>query len=165
MLRLARIAALLALVALPATARAQLPLPSFAVVGGVSHFDLNGTGTTPIGALRVDVPLFVVLAEGSLGVMHPKEDNGSHTYVIPEVQLQYQLLPVLVRPYIGVGAGLFKAVSGPDPRRSDFTASAAVGVRATVPLIGFGLRAEARVRGIGSGFGGSATELTVGVSF
>jgi len=147
------------------SASAQLPLPSFAVVGGVSHFDLSGTGTTAIGALRAEIPLLSLVAEGSFGVMRPKEQDGTRTYIIPEAQLQYQILPILVRPYIGVGGGLFKAVSGPDPHNSDFTASAAVGVRATLPLTGFGLRAEARVRGIGSGFGGSSTELTVGVSF
>jgi hypothetical protein len=160
-----RIATAIALVIAPQSVRAQLPIPSLSIVGGVSQYDLSGTGSTPIGAVRVDVPLFVLLAEGSLGVMRPKEQSGTRTYVIPEVQLQYQLLPMLVRPYIGVGAGVFRAIAGPDPRRSDMTLSAAAGVRATVPLIGFGLRAEARVRGIGSGFSGSATELTVGVSF
>jgi hypothetical protein len=147
------------------SASAQLPIPSLAIVGGVSHFDLNGTGSTPIGALRVDVPLLALVAEGSLGVMRPTENDGTRTYVIPEAQLQYQLLPILVRPYVGVGAGVFKAVSGPDPRRNDLTLSASAGVRATVPLTGFGFRAEARLRGIGSGFGAGAAEFTLGVSF
>jgi hypothetical protein len=150
---------------LPAVARAQLPIPSFAVVGGVSHYDLSGTGTTPIGAVRVDIPLLLFVAEGSLGVMRPKEDVGTRTYIIPEVQLQYQLLPILIRPYIGVGGGLFKAIAGPDPQRSLVTASASAGIRATLPLTGLGFRVEGRVRGIGSGFGSSSAELTFGVSF
>jgi hypothetical protein len=149
----------------PRAAHAQLPVPSLALVGGVSNYDLSGTGSTAFGAVRVDVPLLAVIAEGSLGMMRPKEQDGTRTYVIPEVQLQYQLFPLLVRPYLGVGGGVFKAIAGPDPQRSDFTLSAAAGVRATIPLIGFGVRAEARVRGIGSGFSGSSTELTVGVSF
>jgi hypothetical protein len=154
-----------ALFAAARSLQAQLPIPSLAVVGGVSHYDLSCTGSAPIGALRLDIPLLALVAEGSFGVMHAKEDAGSHTYIIPEAQLQWQILPILVRPYIGVGGGLFKAVSGPDPRRSEFTASASAGVRFSIPLLPVGLRAEARVRGIGSGFGGSATELTVGVSF
>ena len=155
-------------VALLATAHAvhaQLPIPSFAVVGGVSSFDLSGTGTAPIGALRVDVPLLVILAEGSLGVMSANQDTGRRTYVIPEAQLQYQILPIFVRPYLGVGAGWFKALNGPDPHPSELTLSASAGVRFSIPLMPVGLRAEARVRGIGSRFSGSATELTVGVSF
>jgi hypothetical protein len=163
---LARIAGSVGMTLLLASgAAAQLPIPSLGVVGGVSYFDLSGTGTAPIGALRVDIPLLSLVAEGSFGVMRPKEDDGTRTYIIPEAQLQYQLLPILIKPYLGVGGGLFKAVSGPDPHNSDFTLSAAAGIRASLPLTGFGLRAEARVRGIGSGFRGSATELTVGVSF
>jgi hypothetical protein len=146
-------------------AHAQLPIPSFAVVGGVSHFDLSGTGTTAIGAVRVDIPLLMLVAEGSFGVMRPTEDVGTRTYIIPEAQLQYQLFPLLVRPYIGVGGGWFRAVSGADPHRNDLTLSASAGVRFSIPLLPLGLRAEARVRGIGSGFGGSATELTLGASF
>jgi hypothetical protein len=153
------------LAAAPYAANAQLPIPSFAVVGGVSSYDLSGTGTTPIGALRVDLPLFVILAEGSLGVMAPKEDVGRTTYVIPEVQLQYQILPILVRPYIGVGGGLFKGVSGVKSDFSQMTLSAAAGIRATLPLTGLGLRVEGRIRGVGSGFGGSSAELTAGISF
>lgn len=153
------------LLAMAPTARAQLPIPSFAVVGGVSNFDLSGTGTAPIGALRVDIPLLVILAEGSLGVMSAKEDVGRRTYLIPEAQLQYQILPLLVRPYLGVGAGWFTALNGPDPHPSDLTLSASAGVRFSIPLMPVGFRAEARVRGIGSGFKGSATELTLGVSF
>ena len=148
-----------------ASARAQLPIPSLAIVGGVSHYDLSGTGSTPIGALRVDIPLLSLVAEGSLGVMRPKEDVGTRTYIIPEAQLQYQLFPMVIRPYLGAGAGLFKAISGVDPHRSDLTVSAAAGVRATMPLLGFGFRGEVRIRGIGSGFSGSATELTLGLSF
>ena len=148
-----------------ATASAQLPIPSLAVVGGVSHYTLDGSGSTAFGALRVDVPLLTLVGEGSLGILRPKENGGTRTYVVPEVQLQYQLLPILVRPYIGIGGGMYKAIAGADPHPSDITLSASAGVRATIPLTGIGLRAEARVRGIGSGFSRSATEWTLGVSF
>lgn len=146
-------------------AHAQLPIPSLALVGGVSHYNLDGSGSTPFGAVRVDVPLLALVAEGSLGVLRPKENTGTRTYIVPEAQLQYQLFPFLVRPYVGVGVGTFKAVAGADPHPSDVTFSGSAGVRATVPLIGFGVRAEARTRAIGSGFGRRSTEWTLGVSF
>jgi hypothetical protein len=164
--RLAPALLAVALLVVPAPrAAAQLPIPSLSVVGGVSQFDLSGTGTAPIGAIRLDVPLIFVVAEGSFGVMRAKEDAGTRTYVIPEAQLQWQLFPLLVKPYVGLGGGLFRAVSGPGDHSSRVTGSASVGIRAGVPLIGAGLRAELRVRGIGSNFSGSAAEWTVGVSF
>ena len=149
----------------PLAAGAQLPLPSFAALGGVTHYNLNGSGNTAIGALRADLPLFSLRLEGSVAVMRPHENDGTRTFVIPEAQLQYQLFPFLVQPYIGIGGGVFDAVAGPDPHRRDATFSASAGVRVGAPLIGVGLRAEARARGIGSGFSRSATELTIGLSF
>jgi hypothetical protein len=149
----------------PRRAQAQLPIPSLSLMGGVSSFHLSGTGTTPMAALRLDIPLLVLVAEGSLGVLRPQEQSGTHTYIVPEAQLQWQIFPLLVRPYLGVGGGWFRAVSGPGEHRNDLTLSASAGVRFSIPLIGAGLRAEARVRGIGSGFSGSATELMLGVSW
>ena len=148
----------------PSRAAAQLPIPTLAVVGGISQFDLSGTGTGQIGALRLDVPLLFVLAEGSLGVLRAPEDVGTRTYLIPEAQVQWQILPTLVRPYIGIGGGLIRAISGPGGHPSTVTVSGAAGVRVGIPLIGAGLRAEVRVRGIGTGFGGSSAEYTVGVT-
>jgi hypothetical protein len=155
------------LLAAPRVAAAQLPvpIPKFGLVGGVGHYDLPGAGSTPIGALRVTIPLIAIVAEGSLGVIHPDENGNAHTYIIPEAQLQYQFLPFVVRPYIGVGGGWFRAVSGPDPRLSTGTASASAGVRISPPLLGFGLSGEVRFRGIGSSFNSTATEFTVGINF
>ena len=156
----------LALLALHASsARAQLPIPSLSLMGGVSQWDLSGTGTSPFGAVRLDVPLLFLVAEGSVGIFRPKEDGGTSTYVIPEAQLQWQIFPLLVKPYIGVGGGVFRSLSGPRGTSNTITASASAGVRVGLPLIGAGLRAELRVRGIGSGFGGSAAEWTAGVSW
>jgi hypothetical protein len=146
-------------------AAAQFPIPHVSLVGGVSQFDLSGTGTAPFGAIRLDFPLVFVIAEGSLGVFRPKESFGTNTYIIPEVQLQWQFLPYLVKPYIGVGGGWFQAVSGPGDHISQVTGSASAGVRVRVPLISAGLRGEVRVRGIGSGFSGSAAEYTLGLTW
>jgi hypothetical protein len=55
-------------------------------------------------------------------------------------------------------------VSGPSPAPNDVTYSASAGVRLGLPLIPFGLRAEARTRAIGSGLARKTTEFTVGIS-
>jgi hypothetical protein len=149
---------------LPPASHAQLPIPRFAVVGGVSHYSLATTGTAPFGAVRLELPLATLLLEGSLGAFRPDEQTVQRTYVIPEAQLQWQIVPILIRPYVGAGVGWFRAVSGPSPAPNDVTYSASAGVRLGLPFLGFGLRAEARTRGIGSGFDRKTTEFTVGVS-
>jgi len=118
-----------------------------------------------MAALRVNLPLLFLVGEGGIGVFRAHEDAGTNTYIIPEAQLQWELFPLLVKPYLGIGAGYFRAISGPAPHSNTFTASASAGVRVGVPLIGAGLRAELRVRGVGSGFGGSAAEWTAGLTW
>ena len=154
-----------ALALFPLAARAQLPIPSLSVMGGISQYDLSGTGTTPFAAVRLTVPILFAVAEGSLGIMRPDEGSGTHTYIIPEAQLQWELFPLVVKPYVGIGAGMFQTITGPGTHMSQFTGSASAGIRVGVPVIGAGLRAELRVRGIGSGFGGSAAEWTAGLSW
>jgi hypothetical protein len=103
------------------TGGAQLPIPTIGIVGGVSHYSLATTGTAPFAALRLELPLATLLAEGSLGVFRPDEQTVQRTYIIPEAQLQWQIFPVIVRPYVGVGLGWFRAVSGPSPAPNDVT--------------------------------------------
>jgi hypothetical protein len=153
------------LMASAARVSAQLPIPTFGLAGGMSHFDLAGTGSGPIAALRVDLPLFPLIAEGSLTAFRPSEFSGvRRSFVIPEAQLQFQLFPMFIRPYVGIGAGYFRAISGPEPRRNDVAYSASAGIRAGFPGMPFGIRTELRVRGIGSGFAGNSTEWTIGIS-
>ncbi len=160
------VAMLFALCVIPAgRALAQLPIPSLSIVGGVSQWDLSGTGSSPFASLRLDIPLLFVIGEGSVGVFRAKEQTGTSTYVIPEAQIQWQLLPLLVKPYVGVGGGFFRAISGPSQSGNQFTGSVSAGVRVGVPLIGAGLRGEVRARGIGTNFSGSAVEYTLGLSF
>ena len=103
------------------TATAQLPVPTFAILGGVSHFDLSTSGTAPFGAVRLEIPFASLLAEGSLGAFRPDEQTVQRTYIIPEAQLQWQIFPMIVRPYVGAGIGWFRAVSGPSPTPNDVT--------------------------------------------
>ena len=147
------------------TAHAQLPIPSMALVGGVSHYHLSGSsGSTAIGAVRVDIPVVVAVLEGSLAAFRPQDAGSAHTYIIPEAQLQWQLFPTVVRPYIGAGLGWFKSISGSSPHGNDLTTSLSAGIRVGVPLVPISGRAEVRVRGIG-GFSDHATELLIGGSW
>jgi hypothetical protein len=165
-LRRAAPAALIFFAAVASTriAQAQLPIPTIAVLGGVSHFNLSTTGSAPFGAVRLELPLASLLLEGSLGAFRPDERTVQRTYIIPEAQLQWQILPMIVRPYVGGGLGWLRAISGPSPTPNDVAYSASAGVRIGLPLLGFGLRAEARTHFVGSGLDRKSTEFIVGVS-
>jgi hypothetical protein len=145
---------------------AQLPIPRPAIVGGVSLYDLGDDGvgqqSTGIAALRVDIPLLLITAEGSLGVFRPKVDGETRTYIIPEVQAQYQLFPAIVRPYLGLGIGMLNPISGGGSAEATYSASA--GIRVGLPVLPIGFRGEARVRA-GNGLKRQATELTIGISW
>ena len=163
MTRLLSAAALSILAA--ATTRAQLPIPSMALVGGVSHYHLSGSsGSTAIGAVRVDIPVVVAVLEGSVAAFRPQDAGSAHTYIIPEAQLQWQLFPTVVRPYLGAGLGWFKSISGSSPHGNDLTTSVSAGVRVGVPLVPISGRAEVRFRGVG-GFSDHATEWLIGGSW
>jgi hypothetical protein len=154
----------LILILLPGLLAAQLPLPKLSLVGGVSHYDFGGAeseGSAPIGAIRVEVPVVLFVAEGSLGLFRPRLGGTARTEVIPEVQAQWQLIPIAIRPYVGVGVGWLKPLSGPSV--SEVTYSGSVGVRGNVPLFPLGVRAEVRYRILGSTFNRHATEITLGV--
>jgi hypothetical protein len=156
---------LLAMPIFGAGASAQLPIPKLSLAGGVSHYDFGTSGTSAIGALRLEVPLVTLVGEGSLAVFRPTIDGVARTALIPEAQLQWQFSPVLVRPYIGVGGGWIVAVSGPSPHPTDGTLSASAGVRVGIPFTPFTARGEVRLRTMGSGTSRHATELTLGASW
>lgn len=161
------IAALLALsVALPARAAAQEvepPGPTLSVLAGVFQFDLSGTGMAPMLAVRAATPVrSTVLLEGGITAARLDEQFVERTtWLFPEVQAQLQASWGGIAPYVGLGGGLGVALRDGD---SDVepTLSGSVGVRAALGGR-VGLHGEARLRGIGSGFEGSAAELTAGV--
>ena len=82
------------------------PRPALSLSAGVSQFDLSGTGTTNIVALRGEYPLVpALLVEGGMTIARPQQafsDRG--TLLMPELQLQLQL-PKRVAPFIGLGTG------------------------------------------------------------
>jgi hypothetical protein len=135
---------------------------------GVSQWDLSGTGTSILLAVRADRPLgpLWLLGEGSLSTFRTDEQSGSVSYLVPEVQLQFQV-PRAFAPYIGFGAGAFRRDDGgaANVDQSVLTTSGAVGVRLWRIVPRAVLRAELRVRGIGEHFTASAAEWTGGVGW
>jgi hypothetical protein len=135
---------------------------------GVSQWDLSGTGSSVLLAVRADRPLgpLWLLGEGSLSTFRTDEQGGSVSYIVPEVQLQLQV-PRAIAPYLGFGAGAFRR-DGADAANVDqsvLTTSGAVGIRLWGLIPRAVLRAELRVRGVGEHFTGSAAEWTGGVGW
>ena len=150
---------------LSASASAQLPFPKLSLAGGVSHYDFGTSGTSALGALRLELPLVSLVGEGSVALFRPTIDGVARTALIPEAQLQWQFSPVLVRPYIGAGGGWIVAMSGPSPHPTSGTLSASAGVRVGIPFTPLTARGEVRLRTMGSGTSRHATELTLGASW
>ncbi len=143
------------------------PRPAISFSAGVSQFDLSGTGTTSIVALRGEYPLVpALLIEGGVTIARPQQafsDRG--TLLMPELQLQLQL-PRRVAPFIGLGTGFAHdgvvARYGGDANR--ITVSGAAGLRAAITRQ-VGMRAELRVRYIGTGFNGGTADWTLGAAW
>lgn len=146
---------------------------SLAVAAGAFSFDLSGTGTAPLVAVRVDHALHPRLrAEGGVVLARPEQQFGrTTTFLGPEVQLQWVPFrigwgagPWKVEPYLGVGGGWTWDLrpAGLDDR-SEVSFSGAVGTR--IPVGDgrrSGLEAELRVRYMGTGFNGSSGDFTLG---
>jgi hypothetical protein len=164
---LATLSALAVLAAMPRDASAQsyLLARGVSLSAGVAEFDLNGSSVTPIVALRGDAELTPWLV-GELGVsaIRPNERFASRlTYVVPEIQLQFQRRAGRLRPYVGAGGGWFAAI-GPDREgQGALTASAAAGLRFDFEDVRFGLRTELRVRGMDRDFDRRVREWTGGM--
>jgi hypothetical protein len=76
-------AALVAFTLRPSDATAQslaTSSPAISVSAGASQFDLSGTGTAPMVAIRADFPLGrFVLIEGGVGLASPDQQFGART--------------------------------------------------------------------------------------
>ncbi len=144
--------------------RAPARATTASIVGGVSQWDLSGTGTSPFVGVRIDRELnSVFLGEAGVTAMRPAEQFGERvTYLFPEVQLQAQLPFRVVRPYLGVGGG-YGLASSRGEHSTEGTVAGAGGVRILVPNSSTTLRAELRIRGVGTGLTGATAEWTLGV--
>ena len=82
--------------------------------------------------------------------------------MLPELQMQIQRPIGLARPFIGAGIGLVGSFGKADPTHFEPSFSAGSGLRLA---LGAGIegRFDIRARGIGTGFGGSITEASLGL--
>jgi hypothetical protein len=141
--------------------------PRLTLVAGVSQYDLSGTGNAFTTAVRFDAEVTPsILWEASVGFTFPSQQFGdTTTVVIPEAQVQLQW-PARLAPYIGLGAGISMDFREEDVggTQTEPTFAGALGLRFALTERA-GLRAELRVRGIGTGFEGSAAEWNGGLSY
>ena len=162
-LRLA-IASALVLIVGPVAALGQ-EVGSAGVVGGMSQYDLSGTGTTSIVSFRgtssLDRWLLAEVAVAYLPYVSQGEDQIHHLF--PEAQVQAQWLGGGgIRPYLGLGAGASFGWAEDAESATDLTVSAAGGVRWLVrPALA--LQAELRIRSIDP-WAGSTADWGLGVA-
>ncbi|MEX2582403.1 MAG: outer membrane beta-barrel protein [Gemmatimonadota bacterium] len=159
-------AALLLVVAIGPTGQvaAQEPPPAHvSVAAGLFQYEVGeADGLAPMLALRVGSPISsVLLVEGSLVAARP-DDSALATALIPEVQVQLSLPFTGVNPYMGLGAGV-AALDRGEGWSTDLTISGALGVKMWLNDQ-WGVMAEFRGRGMGTDFGNTSAEYTVGVS-
>jgi hypothetical protein len=113
---------------------------SLGLTAGASQYDLGGTGTAPIVALRWEMCL------GRALILEPgiaRSRYGSTTRWFPEATVQVQV-PGRVQPFVGAGVGVSFA-SNASGSSSDLTLLALAGVR--VPVVDrWTVRAELRYR-------------------
>lgn len=157
-----------AALALPAAASAQHDRTHVSVMAGITEFDLSGTGTTGIYAIRAAMPWYDhLLVEGSLGYARTGQQFGSSDLFLPEVQAQLQGRWRRLSPYVGLGAGA--AIDLPSAQSGvaddvDFAPSFSAGFRLGVAP-GVGIRVDGRLHGIGADFVGTVSALTGGLTF
>jgi hypothetical protein len=142
-------------------------MPSFYVGGGVSQYDLSGTGTAPAFAARAawDWRRNFVLEAGA-SITRTNLSDGLPMLVIPDAQIQAQARIGNWRPYVGVGAGVAIGTSSgvAGGWSTEPVASASGGVRVWFRRW-LAARAELRVHGIGTGFEGATAEWTGGLQW
>lgn len=143
----AGVALSLALSAMPSLAQSMGRLPTgVGLAAGVAQFDMAGTGTAPFGALRLERELTSwLVGDLALGLIRPDEQIAlRRTYLVPEAQLQVQHTFGRVRPYVGLGMGLLKSLSGSPRTYAIFSGSS--GARVAV-IDALDVRGELRVTG------------------
>ena len=170
--------ALAALLSPLATAQTALSLHV-----GYVDFDLSGVGQTAVVDARVSTALHRFLTvEGGLGYSDTPQQFGDVAYLLPSAEVQAGLAIGRVRPFLGVGLGLFVPLEDPGERSFtqngttytvDYDAAtryaATVGLGADVDVTDRLLvRATGRLRASGSEvfeFSGTFAELTAGLGY
>jgi hypothetical protein len=162
------LAAAAVLVMAPAQAHAQKAAPQpfagpgITLAAGLMGFNLDGSGSTAVSALRADFPLSRVFTiEAAVARGRPEERLGTSTIYFPEVQLQAGAPLGRVTPYAGAGFGIYRLV-GPTGANSDVTFSGGAGARVAL-TDRLGVVLDGRVHGIGTDFSARTGELSLGL--
>jgi hypothetical protein len=132
--------------------------PTIAVTAGKTDYDLSGTGTRNVVALRVQLPIsHYFRIEPGVTYMNHRVFDGLLARVhvmMPEVQVQGAVQLGRIEPYLGLGAGTaIRSLEGTSVW--DMTVSAAGGVRLELGG-GWGLGSELRLRAIDPWAGSTA---------
>ena len=121
---------------------------AFTVMGGVSQYDLSGTGTGPFAAVRYERLIRPALIAGAgIAYMTDRQEfRVREHHVFPEVMLQLQVPRGSLRPYLGAGAGLAFSSAG-DFSETDWTLAGAGGLRIAAGSA-WSIRGELRIRAV-----------------
>ena len=156
------VAALLAVLLLAPGAFAQAD-PGVTLLGGVSSYDLSGTGTTWVAGVEGDVsPLrHLGVAPAVLLFRYETQGGDNASFLFPELTVRFQVPVDRFRPYLGAGLGAGLAVEGPE--QDDLTLHAALGTFVRLAP-SWALRPEFRVRSVDP-WTGTTGDFTLGVTY
>lgn len=162
--RRAVLAALLASAGMVADARAQ----AYTLAGGARLFDGDEGESATMGALRTEFPIgtgALIEFASSIAEVPDKGRSGVRSVFEAQVQIPVRLGDVLT-PYFGAGAGFghVNEVAGRDDGGWKGVLSASAGVRVAVAGQ-LGVVLDTRVRGVGAGFSGTHTDITLGLRY
>jgi hypothetical protein len=155
------------------SAIAQAPRHEISLGGGISQFDASGTGTAPVGVLRISAPLVGNWILADLGFLYASMEeqlSAVNTRVgIAEGQVQLQIPMRAVRPYVGLGGGWLHYFNNDAGSAATVTTvSGSLGLRVPVSRKVL-FRGELRLRAWesrgGGGYNNSAAEITAGLGF
>lgn len=149
--------------ALSGSLHAQNRSPVFSFSAGAAPYDLSGTGTGFVTALRADQAVFrfVVFEIGAEYFTYRTASGTRARLLLPELSVQGMARVGRVAPYLGGGLGLAIVITGTG--EDVFTLHGVAGVRYRLSST-TGLRAEVRLRSLDP-FTGSMGAMTAGFAW
>ncbi|HEV3050890.1 MAG TPA: outer membrane beta-barrel protein [Longimicrobium sp.] len=140
--------------------------PAMSLSGGARMYDADGAESMVTVAIRSEIPMGGLVLELAGSVADPAEGAELSTASVFEAQVQLPIpLGETLTPYVGAGGGFAKTYTGAKEDEEFQTAlSASAGVKWALAER-LGLVVDARVRGIGTDFAGTHTDLTVGLRY
>lgn len=140
--------------------------PAMSLSGGARMYDADGAESMVTVAIRSEIPMGGLVLELAGSVADPAEGAELSTASVFEAQVQLPIpLGETLTPYVGAGGGVAKTYTGAEEDEGFQTAlSASAGVKWALAEQ-LGLVVDARIRGVGTDFAGTHTDLTVGLRY